>query len=391
MTNKRLDFLFQRFLHREVTAAEKEELMDLVADDRNEQQVNVLLEESWNRHDFSGNFLTAEESDQLLTDITMAKEPAAMVRPIKIWYRYAVAASLIIFLSVGAYLLTYRGSKDQIMKQPVASLEKGINKAILTLANGKKIDLNGAKSGELVKEAGLKIYKDKQGRLTYVVQGGDSDATQSVSYNTTETPRGGQWHLILADGTNVWLNAASSIRYPIRFTGGERNVELSGEAYFEVAKNKDMPFIVKTDYTTIKVLGTHFNVNAYGGGAETKTTLLEGTVQTANSSSTMLLKPGQQSITKNSTSDIQVKNVNTYESVAWKNGYFIFHNDNIKTIMDQLVRWYDIDVSYQGDVMQKSFDGTYSNSKDITELLNALEQTGTIHFKMKGRRVVVMP
>ena len=390
MTNRRLDFLFQRFLRREVTAAEKKELMDLVADDHNQQQVNALLEESWNRHDFSGNLLTAEESDQLLKDINTAKEPPAKIPAVKFWYRYAVAASLLFFLTVGGYFLTHRDSGDQTIRQPVAKVEKGISKAILTLANGKKIDLNDAKSGELVKESGLKIYKDKQGRLTYVVQSGGSDATQPISYNTTETPRGGQWHLILADGTNVWLNAASSIRYPIRFTGSERNVELSGEAYFEVAKKKDMPFIVKTNSTTIRVLGTHFNVNAYEK-ADTKTTLLEGAIQASNSSSTILLKPGQQAIATNNASEIQIKDVNTYESVAWKNGYFIFHNDNIVNIMNQLIRWYDIDVTYHGDVAQKRFDGTFSNSKDLSELLHALEQTGTIHFKMEGRRVSVMP
>jgi hypothetical protein len=373
-----------------VTAAEKKELMDLVAEDGNEQQLNALFEESWNKYDFSGNLLTAEESDQLLKDIHSAREPSVRVPFIKIWYRYAAAASIILFLTVGGYFLTRRDTTEQTTKQSaVKEVQRG-NKAILTLANGKKIDLSNAKSGDLIKENGLKIYKDKQGRLTYVVQPGDNNATQPISYNTTETPKGGQWHLILADGTNVWLNAASSIHYPTRFTGKERNVELSGEAYFEVAKNKDMPFIVKTNSTTIRVLGTHFNVNAYEN-ADTRTTLLEGGIQTSNSSSTVLLKPGQQAITKSSASKIQLMNVNATESVAWKNGYFVFRNDNIVSIMDQLIRWYDIDVSYKGDVTQKRFDGTYSNSKDILELLNALEQTGTIHFKIEGRRVTVMP
>lgn len=391
MTNSRLDFLFQRFLRREATAAEKEELMDLVADDHNEQQVNALLEDSWNTHDFSGSPLTSEETEQLLKDINAAKEQPIRIAAIKNWYRYTVAASIIIFLTAGGYFLIHKKNEDRASKQPIAKVEKGLNKAILTLANGKKIDLSDAKSGNLVKEAGLKIYKDKQGRLTYVAQGAaDHDASQPISYNTTETPRGGQWHLILADGTNVWLNAASSIHYPTRFTGGERDVELTGEAYFEVAKNKDMPFIVKTNNTTIKVLGTHFNVNTYES-TNTKTTLLEGSIQASNNSSTILLKPGQQAITKSNTSAIQIKNVNTYESVAWRNGYFIFRNDNIVNIMNQLIRWYDIDVVYHGDVEQKKFDGTYSNSKDITELLNALEQTGTIHFKIAGRRVTVMP
>ncbi|MES2275925.1 MAG: FecR domain-containing protein [Bacteroidota bacterium] len=390
MTDRRLDFLFQRLLRREVTAAEKKELMDLVADEDNEQQVNALLEDSWNRHAFSGVRFTAEESDQLLKDINTAKQPSVRNPAIISWYRYAIAASLLFFLSIGGYFLIHKDPDTQTSRQLVTHVKKEFNKAMLTLANGKKIDLSDAKSGELVKESGLKIYKDRQGKLTYVVQGGDSDATQPISYNTMETPKGGQWHLILADGTHVWLNAASSIRYPTRFTGAERNVELSGEAYFEVAKKKDMPFIVKTSQTAIKVLGTHFNVNAYES-ADTKTTLLEGSIQASNSSSTILLKPGQQAIARSNASEIQIKNVNTDESVAWKNGYFVFHNDNILNIMNQLSRWYDIDVRYQGDVTQKRFDGTYSNSKDLPELLNALEQTGIIHFKMEGRRVTVMP
>lgn len=401
MTNSRLDFLFQRFLRREATAAEKEELMDLVADDHNEQQVNALLEDSWNTHDFSGSPLTSEETEQLLKDINAAKEQPIRIAAIKNWYRYTVAASIIIFLTAGGYFLIHKKNEDRASKQPIAKVEKGLNKAILTLANGKKIDLSDAKSGNLVKEAGLKIYKDKQGRLTYVAQGAaDHDASQPVSYNTTETPRGGQWHLILADGTNVWLNAASSIHYPTRFTGGERDVELTGEAYFEVAKNAAMPFVVKKKESDVEVqvLGTHFNFNAYDDEGKTKVTLVEGSVKVQSAignRESAILKPGEQAIVSNQangsfTIDVD-KEADVEEALAWKNGMFRFNNTNIAAIMKQVTRWYDVDILYEGDVMNEFFSGTIPRNTKASGLFSVLELTQTVQFTINNKKVIVKP
>lgn len=328
--------------------------------------------------------LDSELYEYLMSEAAKEDEERQLKKRRVSWTRIAAAASILLCCGLGYFFL--RTHKSQQSSTIAASIKPGFNKAILTLANGRKINLNDASNGELAQEAGIKITKDKNGQITYVVE----QTGTEVKYNTTTTPKGGQWHLVLQDGTEVWLNAMSSLRYPTSFTGSERQVELNGEGYFEVAKDKSHPFIVKTNNAAIRVLGTHFNINTYDG-EDMKATLLEGSIQASNNSSSMLLKPGQQAVAKSNASEIQVKDVNANESVAWKNGFFVFHNDNIVTIMNQLIRWYDIDVVYHGDVAQKRFDGDYSNSKDISELLNALEQTKTIHFKMEGRRVTVMP
>jgi len=273
-------------------------------------------------------------------------------------------------------------------------INPGGNKAILTLANGNQINLNDAKSGALVSESGFEIVKDKDGQISYKVSGSASGTNE---YNTITTPRGGQFIVTLPDGSKVMLNAGSSMKYPTSFAKSlTRKVELSGEAYFEITKDTKHPFIVATDLQEVEVLGTHFNVSAYNDEASVKTTLLEGSVKvtpslqgTKQSPGSIILKPNEQSsLTKN---NIQIKQVDTDEAVAWKSGEFLFRNEPLESIMRKISRWYDVKVVYEDQALAKElFGGMISRSGKISEVLQVLEITKDVHFKVEGRTVTVM-
>jgi transmembrane sensor len=301
------------------------------------------------------------------------------------FYRIAAAASILLFLSIGGYFLFHKQQTQQTAQNQSQDIAPGGNKAYLTLANGKKISLTDAANGALAKQAGVQISKRAGGQLVY--QATASTEGTGTEYNTAETPKGGQYEVNLADGTRVWLNAASSLKYPTQFKGKDRTVELTGEAYFEVAHNQSKPFRVKSNGQTVEVLGTHFDINAYADEAATKTTLLEGSVRVA-SSTTEILKPGQQAILQDD--HLTVSPANTEEAVAWKNGYFRFNDEKIESIMRQLSRWYDIEVQYSGQPSGIGFYAKSSRFKNISEVLHMLEQTKGVHFKIEGRRVTVM-
>jgi transmembrane sensor len=265
----------------------------------------------------------------------------------------------------------------------------GVNSAILTLSNGKKIDLSKAASGQLALQSGIQVIKTASGQLAYKI----TDATgepDAIKTNNVTTPKGGQWQVILPDGTHIWLNSASSIIYPATFAHQkERTVQLKGEAYFEVAKDKRHPFIVNTDKQSVTVLGTHFNINSYPDEPSVRTTLAEGRVKISGTSGqTKFLKPGQQAILANN--GLTVSDANIEEALAWKNGYFRFNDENIHSVMRKLSRWYNIDVQYDPDISKDGLNGRISRFKNISQVLKALEATKTVHFKVEGRRVTIM-
>jgi hypothetical protein len=336
------------------------------------------------------------EEERLIWNRILQKIPDDnnKVRYLKKWYSIAVTV-IFVCISSGAYLLLKKPAinnltvKNQPLKNDIAP---GGNKAVLTLANGTQIILDDAKNGSIANNAGIKINKTSNGILVYHFNKTvlDKNAAASSEINTITTPRGGQYQIELEDGTKVWLNAASSIKFPQVFTDKNRQVELSGEAYFEVAKNKVKPFIVKANGAQIQVFGTHFNVNAYIDNTNTATTLLEGSVSMTYAGATVMLKPGQQGVTGQNGSPIKTNFVDTEEIMAWKNGLFVFHDQSIANIMKQVSRWYDVDVEYKDGVQNKEFGGTISKYKNITELLNNIQLTQTIHYKLEGRRVIIM-
>jgi hypothetical protein len=268
-------------------------------------------------------------------------------------------------------------------------VDPGNNKAILTLENGAKLVLDSAKIGTLAKKGKISIRKTKDGQLIYAVDRGNDAATnEPITYNTITTPRGGQYQVILPDGTKVWLNAASSLKFPTAFASNQRSVELIGEAYFEVTKNTAKPFMVKVDKMQVKVLGTHFNIMAYSDEAEIKTTLLEGAIQLNNGSKRNFLKPGQQGIVKDD--NVQVIDADTDEAIAWKNGFFEFRRVSIQDIMKQLSRWYDTEVTYEGKIPDDEFVGKIERNVKLSQVLHILE-LNHVHFKIENKKITVTP
>jgi len=358
--------------------------------------------------------LQSEEHTPAPKIVTRTKEEvwaalsASTGKPVqKIWYTQLPgvlkwAAVLFIVVSVGIVYLNVRdndhSSKHNFSKNN--DVIPGGNKAFLTLADGRKISLTDAANGELVKQEGLVIKKTAEGQLVYTLAeaapGGDNGAP---SFNTIETPKGGKYQINLPDGTRVWLNAASSLRYPTQFKG-TRTVELSGEGYFEVAKLKDntdkrIPFVVKSRGQEVEVLGTHFNINSYSDEADVKTTLVEGAVkvikdrqQGSEMRNAVILKPGEQSqLTEKS---LNVKYVDAEAVLAWKDGDFLFDGEDLKSIMRKVSRWYDVEVTYKGEFDNLKFGGLISRSKNISSVLGIMESTGRIHFVIEGKRVTVV-
>jgi len=300
------------------------------------------------------------------------------------WSRIAAAASILIAVSAGGYFILHKKTTTQqlaqIQKQDILP---GSNKAILTLANGQKVILTGAKNGQIAKQGLTLIQKKADGQLVYKA----TSAATAVVYNTMTTPRGGQYWVTLPDGSRVLLNAASSLTYPVAFNGNERKVTLMGEAYFEVIHNSKMPFRVVTKGETVEDIGTHFNINAYDDEPVVRTTLLEGGVRVAHNEQFEILKPGQEAVLK--ADELNVSDVDTEEAIAWKNGYFMFEDENIQPIMRKIARWYDVDVIYNGDLPTDKFWGTVSRFASVSEVLNKLALTDKVHFKIEGRRIMV--
>jgi transmembrane sensor len=285
-------------------------------------------------------------------------------------------------------------------------ISPGGNRATLTLSNGSTINLDHAKNGVLISQTGLNIRKSSAGRIIYEKCGFVHHPT--IEYNVITTPRGGQYQVVLPDGSQVWLNAASSLKFPTSFSNTERVVELTGEAYFEIAKvmspsirgfaESHIPFKVISGKQTLEVLGTHFNINAYPDEKTINTTLLEGSVKILKkyTGDSVTLKPGQQA---KSGIDLQVTNVNTKDAIAWKNGYFIFSHENIESIMRKISRWYDVDIEYKENITKEGFVGKVSRFENVSQVLNILQLTGSVRFKIeslqkkgqKGRRILVLP
>lgn len=303
-----------------------------------------------------------------------------------------VAAAVLIICGAAGVLFKNRLIKTADNTTQIAKatpIVPGGNKAILTVAGGKTIVLDSAANGTIAQTDAGKVVKTNSGQIVYNADNASHQGAE-IAYNTLSTPKGGEYQVVLPDGTKVWLDAASSIVYPTAFAGNERRVELTGQAYFEVAKNKKKPFYVDVNQTQIRVLGTHFNISAYNDDRETTTTLLEGSVQISKNNSISLLKPGQQAVINNGSDKIVVGEANIQDAMAWKEGYFIFNDDNISGIMRKVSRWYDVTVDYRGNYDDQQFGGTFYRSKSIAELLQHLERVGKVHFKISGRRVTVM-
>jgi transmembrane sensor len=331
----------------------------------------------------------------------------APVRKIK-WLRVAAAAAVIISMGTASVYflgLTKRQNADQKIASTKAhrtatDVQPGGDRAILTLANGQQIILDSAANGVLAQQGNANVVKLADGQLAYK---GTTEKADEIIYNTLGTPRGGQYRLMLPDGSKVWLNAVSSIRYPTAFTGKERIVEITGEAYFEVTKDKTKPFRVICNTTghaedgsdegsvskqIIEVLGTHFNVNAYNDEPNLSTTLVEGSVKVTLNNHSAVIKPGEQTQLNNSGNLKVIHDANVDEVVAWRNGLFEFHDADLQSILRQIMRWYDVDVDYQGNIPVRYFTAIISRDKTLTGVLEILKLSD-IDYKLEGKKLVI--
>ncbi len=399
----RLNALFKLYLDDSISAEEYKELLELLDVSTINQSLSSELRELWTQSSHGSIGLPPKIWDDrlnfLLQQMDAGSDAAAPIEKISRWYRvrWAAAILLILLSSVTYYLLKKPGpslSTNAVTKNNVMAKDMmpGGNKAVLTLADGTSIVLDSSANGTIASQGNTKVIKLNTGELAYNSAG---NVSKETLFNTLSTPRGGQYQLRLPDGTMVWLNSASSLRYPTVFKGAERKVEITGEAYFEVAKNPAWPFKVKINLSSgeggeVEVLGTHFNIKAYEDEALVRTTLLVGSVKVNHSAGATTIKPGQQLQYSNSGQLRIINNADLEEAIAWKEGRFYFEDADIGYVMRQIARWYNIEVEYKSAI-HKHFDGVISKNVSVSKVLQMLEMTGEVKFKIEGDRVVVIP
>ena len=414
--------LFRKYLDNNCSPAEVDQLMDLLRDEAYKQQADELIERQLAAKKDTIRAVDDALRDRLslrLQSILETETPATSTEPTHYLRRnswWLAAAAIILLFGAGTFMWLSRSTIPPkpavVQEKPESQLKNDVlpggNKAMLTLGNGATIILDSAHTGALAQQGNTQVMKLSDGQLLYnqdAKNGANLLTTDHspLTYNTLSTPRGGQYQLVLPDGSTVWLNAASSIRFPTAFTGNERNVEITGEAYFEVKKDPNKPFIVKLPPqpggpggASVKVLGTHFNINAYDDEAASKVTLLEGTVQ-VNSAirnrQSAILKPGEQATLSNksqTSQSIPVQTADLEEVMAWKNGAFQFNGATIETVMRQISRWYDVEVEYKGKI-SLHFAGAISRNVNISQVLEMLEKAGGIKTSITGKKVIVAP
>lgn len=411
MFSPRLAYLFKKQLNHRANPVEQQELRQLMTDPDYQEQVEVLLRESWNSFAPGTLPFSPEQSRAMLENILQSESDSRRIttdRPARIlqwsWRRWAVAASIIVILLPAIYLFVTRDNKKQELPGAVAvnvigqpeDIEPGNNKAVLTLSDGKQIVLDSSTSGLLARQGSANIEANNGSRLQY--QGGNA-YKMPLLINTLSTPRGGQYQLQLSDGTEVWLNASSSIRFPAVFPSGERRVEITGEAYFEVAHRQTgvagtpEPFKVIIRGAAgkdgvVEVLGTHFNINAYPDEPVLRTTLLEGSVKFSRNGHSVIMKPGEQTAV-NEAGDIRLlTHADVDKAVAWKNGIFSFDGSDVESVMRQVARWYDVQVVYEGPRPLQRFGGDIARSSNLSQVLQMLRNSG-MHFRVEDRKVIV--
>jgi transmembrane sensor len=324
--------------------------------------------------------VSAEELAELKAAVWQSLQPEHK-RMLPGWSWAAAAAILAMLLGAGFYMMHLSSAKPPLAAhtQPASLPQPGGDRAMLTLSNGRKILLDKDHKGVVAQDADATIRQTGDGQIAYDQKNGK----HGTELNTLTTPRGGQYHLSLADGTEVWLNAGSSITYPVNFDANERKVTVTGEAYFDVAQHAGQPFHVTAGKAEIAVLGTQFNIKAYSDDADVRTTLLSGSVK-MNAS---ILRPGQQGVLANN--EISINTVRAEDVISWKNGYFIFDNMNLPDIMKLIGRWYDVDIVYKAQMDHETFGGTFSRNAQLSDMLGNLERLGKVHFEVQPGKIII--
>lgn len=375
-----LDELFEKYVSQAITEAEKQQFFELVREPEYAERLQELMDIHVVQVK-TGRYMSDASAQAILEAIFHAETVKRKVIPM--WRKIAAAAVILFAVAGTAYFMVNK--KTPVLLSQVERFKNDIlpggNKAVLKLADGSIIKLDDAKNGSLAVQGGSNVIK-KDGILVY-------ERGQSVVYNDMITPATGQYQLMLADGTKVWLDALSSIHFPTSFHGGNREVEITGQAYFEVAKNPSQPFRVKVKDQVVEVLGTHFNINAYDNEKMVKTTLVEGAVKIINKGNKLVLKPGQQSQADQTGNLKLFNNPDIDETLAWKNGTFHYNGASIESIMRQIARWYGVDIVYE-DQIAGQFVADIPREVPVSELLKYLEGTDHVHFKIEGKTITVM-
>ena len=405
--DQRRQELAEKWLRNTISREEQEEFAQWYNSD---QENDFIVPESFSTNE-------EELKNRIFTKISQQIPKSPSAKYYRIWY--AAAAIILLILTSALYFYSDRsqknllGSNSSQLRQVLTTPSKGtrkvdeetreiikdipaaIDKAILTLGDGTRIILDDAQNGVLAQQGGTRILKTSEGELIYSFSDSNpeaqaSNSRETISFNTIETPKGGKFQVSLPDGSKVWLNVASSLKFPAKFSGTKREVQLTGEAYFEVAHDPLRVFEVATSTQTVHVLGTHFNINAYPDEPSVNTTLLEGSVKVSDrrTNKVQLLKPGEQAKLADDLKIIHVPNA--AEAVAWKEGYFQFFESDIETVMRQIGRWYDVAVRYEGPVPNQRFGGEIERSLSLLQVLKILEKSN-VHFRLEGREVIVMP
>ena len=409
MDNSRLKELFLSHYNKTATPQQRAELMKLI-NEADQEKLELLIIELGDQLDMIDDVISPDKSEKILLSILEKnpyQAPVHRLEPInanpgladnsrRSWMRWIAAASIVMIIGLGGYYFFAGKEKMQndIVQTPVIPEEikaPTSSRATITLANGQQVYLDSFKSGTIALEGFVQVNKLADGQIVYIQEQINSKApVEKLIYNTLTNPRGSRViDMTLADGSRVWLNAGSSLTFPVSFTGNDRQVSITGEAYLEIKEDKLKPFKVLFNETQVEVLGTHFNINAYDDEPDTKTTLLEGSIKISTRNEYKILKPGNQAVINDGGMHILNK-VNVDETIAWKNGFFEFNNADIETLLRQSARWYNIEVAYQGSKPADRFTGKISRSVNLSEFLKVLEYS-EVHFIMEGRKLKIMP
>jgi ferric-dicitrate binding protein FerR (iron transport regulator) len=401
---ERIQYLLAGWMQGGLTEAENSAFYQLLVDDDQNELFKEALDAVWFSKEFNDK-MGEDSAAKIFREITGAK----VVPMRKTWTKW-VAAAVIVFVVCGLWFVVSQESNLR-RETPVIAKTHDVpapnsSRAMITLADGTKVYLDSVGNGTVAQQGNTNVIKTEDGRIIYSHE--DTKAQSEIAYNTLSNPRGSKViDMQLSDGSHVWLNAGSSVKYPVAFVGNERKVEITGEAYFEVAHvespalkgtpfNKGgranaLPFIVQHGDVSVTVLGTHFNVNAYDDEEVLRVTLLEGSVKVSANNKSVFIKPDEQAVV-NTTSHSLLTNssVDIDEVMAWKNGRFVFNSADIQSIMRQISRWYDVDVVYEGQITEREFTGKINRNVNASEVMAMLEYAG-VHFKIEGRKIVVMP
>lgn len=398
--------LLQKYIEDGLTPDELLEFLQLARDPANGLLLDNAVREQLESEDFTDLSAGMDIEQQYRAVLQKAgsgsevlNEHPAEIKRTAFLFRWVAAASVLLVLAGAAWWWKIADQQEQVVVVTPSDIAPGTSGAILTLADGTRVVLDSLGNGLVATQSGTKVELE-DGRLTYLPTASGEGAP---AYNTMSTPKGRQFQLKLPDGTMVWLNAASSIQYPIAFTNNERRVLVTGEAYFEVARNVNKPFIVEVNnLTEVEVLGTHFNINGYMDEGSTIATLLQGSVRVTPmlkeglaAVKGQVLRPGQQGIVKATASRAQllVQDADIEKVMAWKNGYFNFEGATIREVMKQLERWYDITVVYENGVPDVMFFGEMSRNVNLAELISALQDMKLgVNIRLdSGRRLILSP